>query len=64
MRVNGCSQCFHFQPFVVLTVDLFVGRSGGPFEPQKKDSHVYRKISPLLLIFRKNQSRHYISDEV
>ena len=37
---------------------------GGPLERQKKDSHVYRKTGTLSLIFRKNQSRHYINDEV
>ena len=31
------------QPFVVLTVDQFVGRGGGPLERQKQDSHVNRK---------------------
>ena len=28
---------------VMLTVDQFVGRGGGPLERQKQDSHVYRK---------------------
>ena len=51
-----CGQCFPSQPFVVLT--------GGPLERQKRDSHVYRKTGTFLLIFRKNQSRHYINDEV
>ena len=59
-----CGQCFPSQPFVVLTVDQFVGHGGGPLEQQKQDRHVYRKTSTLPLIFRKNQSRHHINDEV
>ena len=59
-----CGQCFPSQSFLVLTVDQFVGHSGGPLERQKQDSHVYRKTGTLPLIFRKNQSRHYIGDEV
>ena len=59
-----CDHCFPSQPFVVLTVDQFVGHGGGPLERQKQDSHVYRKTGTFLLIFRKNQSRHYINDEV
>ena len=55
-----CGQCFPSQPFVVLTVDQFVGHGGGPLERQKQDSHVNRKTDTL----RKNQSRHYINDEV
>ena len=42
----------------------FVGHGGGPLERQRQDSHVYRKTGTLPLIFRKNQSRHYINDEV
>ena len=45
------SQCFTSQPFVVLTVDQFVGHGGGPLERQKQDSHVYRKTGTLPLIF-------------
>ena len=59
-----CGQCFPSQPFVVLTVDQFVGHGGGPLERQRQDSHVYRKTETLTLIFWKNQSRHYINDEV
>ena len=55
---------FSFSVVLVLTVDQFVGHSGGPLERQKQDSHVYRKTGTLPLIFRKNQSRHYINDEV
>ena len=58
-----CDQCFPPQPFVVLTVDQFVGHGGGPLERKKQDSHVYRKSGILPLIFRKNRSRHYINDE-
>ena len=59
-----CGQCFPSQPFVVLTVDQFVGHGGSPLERQKQDSHVYRKTSTLLLICLKNQNRHNINDEV
>ena len=59
-----CDQHFPSEPFVVLNVDQFVGHGGGPLERQKQDSHVYRKTSTLPLIFQKNQSRHYINDEV
>ena len=38
-----CGQCFPSQPFVVLTVDQFVGHGGGPLELKKQDGHVYRK---------------------
>ena len=38
----GCDQYFPSQPFVVLTVDQFVRRSGGLFEWQKQNNHVYR----------------------
>ena len=40
-----CGQCFPSQSFLVLTVDEFIGHSGGPLERQKQDSHVYRKTS-------------------
>ena len=52
-----CDQYFPSQSFVMLTVDQLVGRSGGPLEKQKLDSHVYRKTSTLPLICQKNQSR-------
>ena len=64
MRVNKCDQCFTSQPFVVLSFDQFVEHSGRPLERQKQDSHVYREFSTLLLIFRKNQSCHYLNYEV
>ena len=64
MKVNGMRSAFPSEPFVVLNVDQFVGHGGGPLERQKQDSHVYRKTSTLPLIFQKNQSRHYINDEV
>ena len=47
-----CDQCFPSQPFVVLTVDQFVGNGCSPLEQQKQDSHVYRKTDTLPLIFR------------
>ena len=54
-----CGQCFPSQPFVVLTVNPFVGYGGGPLERQKQDSHVYRKTSTLPLIFsEKSESSH------
>ena len=55
---------FSFLAVLVLTVDRFVGHGGGALERQKQDSHVYRKTGTLSLIFLKNQSRHYINDEV
>ena len=30
-----CDHCFPSQPFVVLTVDQFVGHDGGPLELEK-----------------------------
>ena len=48
----------------MLTVDQLVGRGGGPLERKKQVSHVHRKTGRLPLISRKNQSRHYINDEV
>ena len=59
-----CDPCYPSRPVVVLTFDQFVGHGGGPLERQKQDSHVYRKTGSLPLIFRKNQSRHYINDKV
>ena len=59
-----CGQCYSSQPFVVLTFDQFVGHGGGPLERKRQDSYVNRKTGTLSLIFRKNQSRHYINDEV
>ena len=59
-----CCQCFPSQLFVVLTVYQFVGQGGKPLERQKQDSHVHRETGILPLIFRKNQSRHRIIDEV
>ena len=38
-----CDHRFPSQPFVVLTVDQFVGHGGGPLELKKQDSQVYRK---------------------
>ena len=66
MRVKCRSKwsVFLLSRFLVLTVDQVVGHGGGPLERQKQDSHVYQKTGTLPLIFRKNQSRHYMSDEV
>ena len=38
MRVNGILSFFFFVTFVVLTVDQFVERGGGPFGLQKRFS--------------------------
>ena len=66
MRVKCRSKwsVFLLSRFLVLTVDQVVGHGGGLLERQKQDSHVYQKTGTLPLIFRKNQSRHYMSDEV
>ena len=53
-----CGQSFPSQPFVMLTVDQFVGRDGRPPERQKQDSHVYRKTSKFASDFSENQIRH------
>ena len=58
------NRCFPTVPFVVLTIYQFVGRGGGPLEREKQDSHVQRETDTAPLIFRKNQSRHYVHDEV
>ena len=39
---------FPFVTFVVLTVDQLVERGDGPFELQKKNSHVFRKTGTFL----------------
>ena len=61
VRVNGMRSLFSFS--AVRNADR---RSicWAPLEQQKQDSHVYRKTGTLPLIFRKNQSPHYINDEV
>ena len=56
MRMNGMRSVFSFS--AVCSADW------RPLERQKQDSHAYRKTGTFLLIFRKNQSRHYINDEV
>ena len=55
---------FLSEPFVVLTVDQFVGHGGSSLERQRQDSHVYRKTGTLPLICRKKQSRLCINEEV
>ena len=62
--MRGMRPVFPSEPFVVLPVDQFVGRGGGPLERKKQVSQVHRKTGRLPLIFQKNQSRHYINDEV
>ena len=57
--MRGMRSVFSFGA-VVLTVDQFVGRGCG----KKQVSRVHRKTGRLSLIFRKNQSRHYINDKV
>ena len=44
---------FLFVTFVVLTVDQFVERGGGPFGLQKQDSHVFQKLAHFLRFVRK-----------
>ena len=41
-----CDHCFPSQPFVVLTVDQFVGHGGGPLELKKQDGHVQQHSVP------------------
>ena len=66
VRVNEMRSVFSSSAVCTsqLFVAQFVGHGCGPLERQKQDSHVYRKTGTLPLIFRKNQSRHYINDEV
>ena len=56
-------QYFPSQPFVVTAdcLSLLGTVPGGPLERQELRSHVYRKTGTLPL---KNQSRHYMNDEV
>ena len=56
VRVNGLRSVFPSVPFVVLTLDQFVGCGGGLLERQRRDSHVYRKTGIA--------SDYYINDEV
>ena len=59
-----CDQYFPSQSFVAMTVNQFVWRSGSPLEQQKRDNPVCRKTSALPLIYRRNQSRHFMNNEV
>ena len=52
-RVHENVQYFPSQPFVVLTVNQFVGHGGGPLERHKQGSHVYRTTGTLPLVFSK-----------
>ena len=56
MRVNGIRSVFSFSAAVC-------SRTTCLNDVQKQDSRVYRKTGTLPVIFRKNQSRHYINDE-
>ena len=53
-----CGQFCPSQPFLVLTVDQFVGHGGGPLERQKQDNHVYRKTAFILLLRKKFTGNH------
>ena len=46
-----CDQCFPSQPFVVLTVEQFVGQGGGPLERQKQDGHSFQTEISSLVVF-------------
>ena len=46
-----CGRCFPSRPFVVLTVDQFVGQGGGPLELQKQDSHSFQTEISSLVVF-------------
>ena len=59
-----CDRYLPSEPFVVLTVDQFVGHGGSSLERQRQDGHFYRKTGALPLICRKYQSRLFINDEV
>ena len=59
MRLNERQSVFSFSADCIAECQ-FVGHGSGPLERQRQDSHVYRKTGTLPLIFRKNQSRHYI----
>ena len=47
MRVK-CDQNFPSQLFVLLTVDEFVGRGGGPLARQKQDATFVVKLAHCL----------------
>ena len=58
-----CDRYFPSMPFVVLTVDQFVGHSGGPLGRQKLATFI-EKLAYCFWFFRRNQSRHYINELV
>ena len=61
----GCDQYFPSQPFVVLTVDQFVRRRVACLNDRNRiTTFIDQKTGTLPLIFRRNQSRHYINDKV
>ena len=59
-----CDRYFPSEPFVVLTVDQFVGHGGSSLERQRQDGHFYRKTGALPLICRKYQSRLFKSEKL
>ena len=64
VRVNGMRSVFSFSAVCSADCRSICWARWWPLERRKQDSHVYRKTSTLPLIFRKNQSRHHINDEV
>ena len=50
---DGVHRSFPSVPFVVLTVDQFVGCGGGPLERQKQNSHVLRRTGAPSMIYWK-----------
>ena len=46
-----CGWSFPSRPFVVLTVDQFVGQGGGPIERQKQHSHSFQTEISSLVVF-------------
>ena len=43
-----CGQCFPSQPFVVLTVDQFVGHGGGPLNDGNRMATFIEKLAHCL----------------
>ena len=64
VRVNGMRSVFSFSAVCSADCRSICWARWWPLERRKQDGHVYRKTSTLPLIFRKNQSRHHINDEV
>ena len=51
----GYDRYFPSVSLLVLNVNQFVGRGGGPLEWQKQDSHVYRKTGTFLVTSLKSE---------